>query len=102
MPMYHFRLPSGEEYASESVAKIRKQYPDATITGRVEVDDAGNSTLKPYSGEQPVERSANAPESENAAPEGGEPVTTDGTPVDGDANAPEAEKPAARPKASRK
>lgn len=55
MPMYHFRLPDGQEHAThKSPTALRKQYPDAVIIGRVDFDAAGNSTLKPYSGEQPT------------------------------------------------
>lgn len=62
MPMYHFRLPNGEEYASENLSKIKKQYPQATIIGRVEFDEVGNSVVKPYSGDQPPESPARSDE----------------------------------------
>ncbi len=53
MPNYHFRLPDGQELGwNGSVAKLRKEHPDAIITGRVKMDALGQGRLVAYQGEQ--------------------------------------------------
>lgn len=55
MPSHHymFRLPDGQTHQSaRTPAQIRKQYPEAVITHRVEVDAAGNPVLTPFTGQQ--------------------------------------------------
>ena len=50
---YRFRLPDGQVFEAVGLAKIKRQYPDATIEGRVAFNERGEGTLVPYRGEQP-------------------------------------------------
>lgn len=50
---YRFRLPDGQVFEAVGLAKIKRQYPDAYIEGRVEFNARGEGTLVPYHGEQP-------------------------------------------------
>jgi hypothetical protein len=68
MPMYHFRLPDGQEHATDNLRQLKKVYPEATIVGRVEIDAAGNSVLAPYRGDQPEESPAAEPVADVVVP----------------------------------
>ena len=59
MPKYHFRTPDGQEHGwNGTLAKLKKEHPNATIVGRVEVDEVGQGRLVEYRGDQPDEDAA--------------------------------------------
>lgn len=57
---YRVRLADGQSFDMHaSAAKIREQYPDSRIVGRIVLDGMGIGSVVPYGGEQP--EYANAP-----------------------------------------
>ena len=59
---YRFRLPDGQVFEAVGLAKIKRQYPNAYIEGRIEFNERGEGTLVPYRGEQPEPQGAPAGE----------------------------------------
>lgn len=70
---YRFRLPDGQVFEAVGLAKIKRQYPNAYIEGRIEFNERGEGTLVPYRGEQP--------EAQEPAVQDAEPVA-EGEPAD--------------------
>lgn len=53
MPRYRFRLADGQTHETTmSVAALRRAYPDAVITHRVEELPNGEAALQPYTSEK--------------------------------------------------
>lgn len=70
MPQKHrFRLPDGQTFESDrGPAAIRRAYPDAVITHRVEDDGFGQAILVPYEGKASAEPAATEEEPAKGEP----------------------------------